>query len=84
MSTIVTDGDPFFVAFLPTMSVGHLPGGVEDWIMTWNNANDCYVSLHLDHLENDDDVATDETKAWLKAFRAKYPGHEILLVNIDF
>lgn len=84
MATILTDGTPFFVAFLPTMDVGWLPTGVEDWIQTWNNSNDCYVSLHVEDLETDEDVATDETKAWLAAFRAKYPGQEILLVHIDY
>jgi hypothetical protein len=84
MATIRTDGPPFFVAFLPTTHVGHLPPGVEEWIATWNTANDCHVSLHVANLEDDDEVATDVTKAWLNDFRAKYPGQEILLVHIDY
>jgi hypothetical protein len=84
MTSIETDGEPFFVTFFPTMSVGDLPEGVEDWISTWNTANDCYVALHLDNLDTDEDVATDETRKWLKAFQTKYPGHEIVLVHIDY
>ncbi len=84
MTTITTDGEPFFVAFLPTTDVGHLPDGVEDWIATWNTANDCYVSLEINELETDEDVATDITRAWAAAFRLKYPGHEIILINIDY
>jgi hypothetical protein len=84
MTTITTDGSPFFVAFLPATDVGHLPPGVEDWIATWNTANDCYVVLHVANLADDEDVATDETKAWLSDFRAKYPGQDILLVHIDY
>lgn len=84
MSVVETDGEPFFVTFFPTTHVGHLPAGVEDWIATWNNANDAYVALHIENLESDEDVATDETKAWVAAFRLKYPGHEIVLVEIDY
>lgn len=84
MASITTDGPPFFVKFFPATSIGHLPDGVEDWIATWNTANDCYVPVHLESLENDPDVATDEVLQWVRDFRLKYLGEEIVLVGIDY
>lgn len=54
----------------------------EDWIATWNTSNSCYVSVEIEELITNDDVAT--TKAWAQDFQIKYPDQPILLVYIDY
>lgn len=85
MPTIRTDGAPFFVHRDLSLDVGHMPDGFEDWLATWNNVNDGYVRVWLNDFEEDEDLAAlPQSADWVKRFRAKYPGAESILVNVDY
>ena len=76
-----TSGEPFFVTERLTIDSCLLPDGVEDWLQEIHHANDAFVRLDLSDLDlenemHDENVATPETTAWVKAFRKAFPDND--------